>query len=213
LFLEPPFYRSKICLNLSKRNTSKTFFCTMPFYKNRLERVQASSRFLKGIMKTNLKKYVVQTTIALFAGLAMVSCNQTTSTALPWTRDEVEAVFDLTELGQSSTNLEGNWMLGGRVLDPSFVTTQTYGRRVNLLGLDDAAYNAMTPSVAQSIFFATPAQLRAAMQKNQITMGEVRAMQADGKITRDEFIVTAQRVADRSGNPRLLQQIGLEGGR
>jgi hypothetical protein len=185
----------------------------MSSYKNRLEQVQASSRFLKGIMKTNLTKYVVQTTLALFAGFAMVACNQTTSTALPWTRDEVEAVFDLTELGQSSTDLEGNWLLGGRVLDPSFVTTQTYGRRVNLLGLDDAAYNAMTPTVAQSIFFATPQQLRASMQQNQIKMSEVRAMQLDGKITRDEFVASAQRVADRVGNRGLLKQIGLDGGR
>jgi hypothetical protein len=164
-------------------------------------------------MKTNLTKYVVQTTLALFAGLAMVACNQTTSTALPWTRDEVEAVFDLTELGQSSTDLEGRWLLGGRVLDPSLVTTQTFGRRVNLLGLDDAAYNAMTPTVAQSIFFATPEQLRASMQQNQIAMSEVRAMQLDGKITRDEFVASAQRVADRVGNRGLLKQIGLDGGR
>lgn len=167
---------------------------------------------MKGIMQRYSRTFAIRMIIVLFGISAMVSCNQSTS-LLPWTRQEVDAVFDLTELGKADVDIKGNLTLGGRVLNQSFVTTQTYGRTVNLLGLDDAAYNAMTPSVAQSIFFATPEQLRAAMQKNQITMGEVRAMQADGKITREEFIASAQRVADRIGNRGLLQQIGLEGGK
>ncbi len=167
---------------------------------------------MKGIMQSYSRIFAIRMVIVLFGISAMVSCNQATSLS-PWTRQEVDTVFDLTELGKADVDTKGNLTLGGRVLDQSFVTTQTYGRTVNLLGLDDAAYNAMTPSVAQSIFFATPEQLRAAMQKNQITMSEVRAMQADGKITREEFIASAQRVADRIGNRGLLQQIGLEGGK
>jgi hypothetical protein len=164
-------------------------------------------------MKKGLTSRIVQWGGVMLLGIAMASCSQQTNNPLPWNRTEVEAVFDLTELGEPGFDQEGNWTLGGRLLDPTLITTQTYGRTVNLLGLEDAAYNALSPDVANAIFFAKPDQIREAMRQYGINMTDVRSMQADGSISAAEFKLTAQRVAERSGSTKLMRQLGLEGGK
>lgn len=149
--------------------------------------------------------------LVMILTLSLIACTEQNNFGSHiWTQAEVDAVFDLTELGQPSFDPRGNWLLGGKRLNPSFVTTQTYGRKVNLLGLEDSVYNRLPPVVADAIFFATPEQIRKAMKEYGLSMADLRQVQKDGVITLDEFRAVAARIIQKPGNEGLLQALNLE---
>ncbi len=138
--------------------------------------------------------------------------------APPWTAAEIDAVFDLAELG-TDLGLDpetGDLRLAGRPLPSELLEARphlTMGRDRNLLGLADDALAAMHPDAARRLRLADPAELRRLLAGYGASVAAVSALRRDdGRVDLDEIRALAADL-DRGPSPAAASGAGRPGAR
>lgn len=147
----------------------------------------------------------------------------------PWSSSELEAVFDLSELGPSlSVDAErGTLVLAGRPIPAGLLEAMPYltmGRTHNLLRLADDVLLAMDGDVRYQLTQASPAELRNYLSDYGLTMKDLqRAWRAAPEVGLGALYSAAAELDARShrsalgvatvggAGQRLLSDLGLLG--
>jgi hypothetical protein len=105
----------------------------------------------------------------------LTACGQNkTISSTAWTEQEVDNVFDLSELGQLAQNEAGKLTVGGKFIGEDSLSGLAYGRSYNLLRLSDDVLNSMSYSQREYFINATPDQLRSDLKALGYTPGGFR---------------------------------------
>lgn len=146
--------------------------------------------------------------------LALSACNvrETTETDVAWTQAEINQVFDLKELGEVERRKDGTIVLGDKILDPSYVSSQSYGKDYNLLDLSDDVLNALPIEVRDALELANADELRLTLAHYGLSMSDIADLKSDGVIGLDDFKGLARQAATNTNlstqsNDQLLQSV------
>ena len=136
--------------------------------------------------------------------------------AAPWTADEVASVLDLSQLGELrfAEDGSGTILLGDRVLDPALAGDMPYGRSANVLGLDDATMNALSPEARLFFLTASPERIQAELARHGVHPADVEAARAASPgsgIAYEDLVRAVRTAAERSGGTiDPFSALGLE---
>jgi hypothetical protein len=172
---------------------------------------------IKMIIKVNMLVACLVTTVALSA------CNveklDTNKSLAPWTKEEIDNLFSLEEVGKLTQDENGNYFLANRPLDMSYVTTQTIGTShpgsyYNILNLDAETLNYIADHSSNEtmnfFLFASPKEMRSMMNRYKIHMPDVQAaLSKDGTVNLTEFSSLATRAFEKTQDKSLLQNLGV----
>ncbi len=149
-----------------------------------------------------------------FSGLWACSANVQTPVGKPTgpvTQAEVDAVFDLIQIGEKSYDVSGNMYLGKRPVEAKDLTGKSYGRTFNFLGLSQQVMDALPSDVRNAALDATPEQLGAFLSQQGLTIADVRTAQVRGTLesagVKKLFALSEQRVGKTSINVMLAQRL------
>ena len=149
--------------------------------------------------------------VALLTALLAACSGPTVPSGHPlqvWDRAELDAVLDLRSLGRFTIATDGTVLLGGKILDPALVSTQAYGRRLNLLQLSPDLLEALPSELAKAYIHATAEDIRAGLEAHAVTLKELRAAQQGG-VSLEDYATLASLSALRTGDTTLLQALNL----
>ena len=84
-------------------------------------------------------KKVSVLSLMLAVSILFAACDNAVTTPKmdAWSKAEVDAVRDLSELGELSYSTSGEMIVGGKIVNPDFVTTQFYGKDYDFVDLDE----------------------------------------------------------------------------
>lgn len=153
-------------------------------------------------MKKTFLLYVVAV-LSILSLLAACGQNKATSSNA-WTKEEVDNVFDLSELGVLAQASDDALLFGGKHVNPDYLTGQGYGRSYNLLNLGDDVLNALSYSQREYFVNATPEQLRFDLKTLGYTPGSFRR-----KVGIENEVVTLEDLRD-SGLDSSLRSVSVE---
>jgi hypothetical protein len=120
-------------------------------------------------------KVALFTTIISSIFVLSAACGQSKDgSSTTWTKQEVDNVFDLSELGVLSQDTSGKPLFGGKYLNPEFLTGQAYGRNYNLLRLDDDVLNSLSEQARDFYINASSGELRVTLRELGLSPSEFR---------------------------------------
>jgi hypothetical protein len=126
-------------------------------------------------------------------------------------KSEIDAVFDLQEIGSFTESSDGEMLLGGRRFNPDDIAGKTYGRKHNLLNLSEEALQSLPDNYRSAALFGNPTEIRSFLKNNSLSIQDLDTAKTSTGLIDLKSLISLQNLSNkRSKNTSQLSSLALK---